>query len=105
MDYEKSLQLNSEMSLRCFAQHVALLSDNRLGKYDSALFVLNYILLKSIVCFEMFSERAELPSFLEGVGDLTKLEVELKKSIEEEEKEKKDKNKKKQEEKSYQLDV
>jgi hypothetical protein len=53
----------------------------------------------------MFSGRAELPSFLEGVGDLIKLEVELKKSIEEEEKDKKDKDKKKQEEKSYQSDT
>jgi hypothetical protein len=66
-----------------------------LGKYDCALFVLNYILLKSIVYSEMFSRRAELLLFLEGVGDLTKLEVELKKSIEEEEKDKKDKDKKK----------
>ncbi len=103
MDHEKSLQLNSEMSLRRFAQHVALLSDNRLGKHDRALFVLNYILLKKTVYSEMFSGRAELPSFLEGVGDLTKLEAELKKSIEEEEKEKGDKNKE-QEQKSYQSD-
>jgi hypothetical protein len=28
MDYKKSLQLNSEMSLRRFAQYIALLSDN-----------------------------------------------------------------------------
>ena len=103
MDHEKSLQLNSEMSLRRFAQHVALLSDNRLGKHDHALFVLNYILLKKAVCSEMFSGRAELPSFLEGVGDLTKLEAELKKSIEEEEKEKEVSDKEK-EEKSYQSD-
>lgn len=101
MDHEKSMQLNSEMSLRRFAQHVALLSDNRLGKHDRALFVLNYILLKKTVCSEMFSGRAELPSFLEEVGDLSKLEAELKKSIEEEEKEKGDKE---QEEKSYQSD-
>jgi hypothetical protein len=83
------------MSLRCFVQYIALLSDNWLGKYDHTLFVLNYILLKSVVCSEMFSRKAELLLFLEGVGDLTKLEVELKKSIKEEEKNKKDKDKKK----------
>ena len=104
MDHEKSLQLSSEMSLRRFAQHLALLSDNRLGKHDRALFVLNYILLKKKICSEMFSGRAELPSFLEEVGDLRKLEAELKKSIEEEEEKEKEDNVKEKEEKSYQSD-
>ena len=87
MTHGKVAALAKEMSLKQFAQHVALLSDNRLCRHDRALFVLNSLLMKQSVFRETFLEKSELPTFLECVGDLTKLEMELRKSIEEDEKE------------------
>lgn len=80
--------LTKEMPLKQFAHHLVLLSDNRLCKHDRALFVLNSLLMKQSVFRQTFAGKAELPSFLEGVNDLTKLDTELRKSIEVDEKEK-----------------
>jgi hypothetical protein len=88
MTHGKVVALTNEMSLKQFAHHVALLSDNRLCKHDHALFVLNSLLMKQSIFRQTFLGKSELPSFLEGVSDLTKLDMELRKSIEVDEKEK-----------------
>lgn len=88
MTHGKVALLAKEMSLKQFACHMALLSDNRLCKHDRALFVLNSLLMKQSIFRQTFAGKAELPSFLECVNDLTKLDVELRKSIEVDEKEK-----------------
>jgi len=88
MTHGKGAMLTKEMSLKQFAHHLALLSDNRLCKHDRALFVLNSLLMKQSVFRQTFAGKAELPSFLDCVDDLTKLDMELRKSIEVDEKEK-----------------
>lgn len=88
MTHGKVATLTKEMSLKQFAHHLALLSDNRLCKHDRALFVLNSLLMKQSVFRQTFAGKAELPLFLECVNDLTKLDTELRKSIEVDEKEK-----------------
>jgi hypothetical protein len=88
MTHGKVALLTKEMSLKQFACHMALLSDNRLCKHDRALIVLNSLLMKQSVFQQTFGGKIELPMFLECVGDLTKLDVELRKSIETDEKEK-----------------
>jgi hypothetical protein len=88
MSHGKVLELTKAMSLKQFARHLALLSDNRLCKHDRALFVLNAMLVKKNIFRQTFAGRTELPAFLEGVGDLAKLDMELRKSIELEERKK-----------------
>ncbi len=88
MTHGKVALLTKEMSLKQFAHHMALLSDNRLCKHDRALFVLNSLLMKQSVFRQTFAGKAELPMFLECVGDFTKLDMELRKSIETDEREK-----------------
>jgi hypothetical protein len=88
MTHGKVLALANEMSLKQFARHMALLSDNRLCKHDRALFVLNSLLMKQSIFRQTFLGKGELPSFLECVDDLTKLDMELRKSIEVDEQEK-----------------
>jgi hypothetical protein len=105
MTHGKVAALAKEMSLKQFAQHVALLSDNRLCKHDRALFVLNSMLMKQSIFRQTFMGKSELPSFLEGVADLTKLDMELRKSIEVDEKEKEtDKEEPEKAKKDYQSD-
>jgi hypothetical protein len=107
MTHGKVVALAKEMSLKRFAHHLALLSDNRLCRHDRALFVLNSLLMKQSIFRQTFTGETELPTFLEGVGDLTKLDIELRKSIEQEVKEKeKDEEKEegKMDRKDYQSD-
>ena len=105
MTHGKVATLTKEMSLKQFAHHLALLSDNRLCRHDRALFVLNSLLMKQSVFRQTFAGKAELPMFLECVNDLTKLDVELRKSIEVDEKEKEiDKEELEKSKKDYQSD-
>jgi hypothetical protein len=105
MTHGKVVALANEMSLKQFAHHVALLSDNRLCRHDRALFVLNSLLMKQSIFRQTFLGKSELPLFLEGVGDLTKLDMELRKSIEVDEKEtEKEKEEAEQTKKDYQSD-
>jgi hypothetical protein len=87
MTHGSVAKLAKEMSLKQFAHHVALLSDNRLCKHDRALCV--EVTIDETECFrQTFLGKSELPLFLEDVGDLTKLDMELRKSIEVEEEQK-----------------
>ena len=51
MMHGKGAMLTKEMSLKQFAHHLALLSDNRLCKHDCALFVLNSFVVDETECF------------------------------------------------------
>jgi hypothetical protein len=63
------------------------------------------MLMKQSIFWQTFMGKSELPSFLEGVADLTKLDVELRKSIEGDEKEKEtDKGEPEKAKKDYQSD-
>ena len=92
VDVEKLSQLVGEFRFERFAKHLALLSDNRLGKHDRALFVLNYLVVQKRVSSSMFREG--VLQFMEGVEDVQKLVKDLEEDIEEELKQKDEKEKK-----------
>jgi hypothetical protein len=66
MTHRIVVALTNEMSLKQFAHHVALLSDNRLCKHDRALFVLNSLLMKQSIFRQTFMGKSELPSTRPG---------------------------------------
>jgi hypothetical protein len=74
MNWKKQLRLEQ------FAKHVALLHDNRLGKHDRALFVLNWLVVRARVSGAMFKGYHAI-SVADGIDNVDAFASALEKDI------------------------